>query len=306
VSRIHEALVKARQQQSGSAPEFPDVQEIIATGVTEPEPDQAADVASDGGPLEMLETVAGASILTHCLQQDWQVDGSNLIFLAGETHAVAQEQFRTLRSRLYQMRGNASLKVMVVASALPGEGKSFVSANLAHSFALQDNRRALVIDADIRRAGGLSTMLGAPCTPGLTDYLLGEQRLENVIQLGSQKNLYLIPCGKRVPDPGELIGDSRFKTMIQQLRPVFDWIVIDTPPVVPIADARNIADLADGVLMVVNTRSTLAHVAKRAIQEFRRESLLGVLLNRTSEPSAIYYSAYGYGNGSGDIATQSK
>lgn len=198
------------------------------------------------------------------------------------------------------------LKVIVVASAMPGEGKSFVSANLAHAFAVQSNRRALVIDADIRRAGGLSTLMGASCTPGLTDYLLGEQPLESIIQVGSVNNLYLIPCGKRAQKPGELIGDTRFRGLIEQPRPAFDWIVIDTPPVVPIADARTIADLADGVLLVVNARDTLAHLAKCAVQEFRRETLLGVLLNRTSEPSAMYYSAYGYGHSPGELVAQSK
>ena len=77
----------------------------------------------------------------------------------------------------------------------------------------------------------------------------------------------------------------------------FDWIVIDTPPVLPISDARVIADLSDGVLMVVNSTATLSRLAKRASQEFRRESILGVVLNRTSDPSATRYSAYGYGYG---------
>jgi capsular exopolysaccharide synthesis family protein len=299
-------MEKARLQRPGSAPELPNVQEVIAAGVTLREPARAAEFALNVPP-EMLESSADSgSILANIRHCDWQVDGSNLVFLAGEPHAAAQEQFRTLRSRLYQMQGNGPLKVIVIASAIPGEGKSFVSANLAHAFALQTDRRVLMIDADIRRAGGLSTMLGAPCTPGLTDYLLGEQRLESIIQAGSLKNLYLIPCGKKTPKPGELIGASSFGTLIEQLRPAFDWIIIDTPPVVPIADARTIADLADGVLMVVNASSTLTHLAKRAVQGFRRESLLGVLLNRTAEASATYYSAYGYGNGSDELAAQSK
>lgn len=308
MSRIHEALEKARQQQPGSAPELPNVQDIIAAGVTVPEPAQPARFAPDGEPLDRLEPVADSeSILAHGRQRDWPASESNMIFLAGETHASAQEQFRTLRSRLYQLRGDGALKVIVITSAIPGEGKSFVSANLSHAFALQSNRRALVIDADIRRSGGLSNMLGAPSAPGLTDYLLGEQRLEDVIQTGTLKNLHLISCGRRVSKPGELIGDSRFRTLIDQLRPIFDWIIIDTPPVVPIADARMIADFADGVLMVVNASSTLAHLAKRAVQEFPRESLIGVLLNRTLEPSATYYSQYGYGYNSGELAaTQSK
>jgi capsular exopolysaccharide synthesis family protein len=298
MSRIHEALEKARRQQSGSTPELPNVEEIIAAGVPSPDPELAADIGPDDEPLDRLKTVEDrGEILEHCPQLNWPITGKALIFLADESHAAGQEQFRTLRSRLYQLRGSGSLKVIVVCSAIPGEGKSFVSANLAHAFALQSDRRALVVDADLRRAGGLSTLLEAPHTPGLTDYLLGEQSAADIIQTGSLKDLYLIPSGKRVPKPGELIGDSKLGTLIEQLRPLFDWIIIDTPPILPIADARMIADLSDGVLMVVNAPSTLAHLAKRAIKQFRRDSLVGVVLNRTLEPSASYYSAYGHGYG---------
>jgi capsular exopolysaccharide synthesis family protein len=307
MSRIHEALQKARTQQSGDVRELPSIDEIIATGVGLPEPAKPSVAASYPVPPEMLETTADrASILAHCSKRDWPIKGNNLIFLADETHAAGQEQFRTLRSRLYQMRGMGRLEVLVVSSAIPGEGKSFVSANLAHAFALQSDRRVLVIDADLRRAGGLTTLLEAPTASGLTDYLLGERSAEQIIQTGSVKNLFLIPCGKRVAKPGELIGDTRFGALIEQLRPAFDWIIIDTPPVLPIADARTIAELGDGVLMVVNARSTLTHLAKRAVEEFRRDRLLGVVLNRTSEASASYYSEYGYGYGSEERAAQAK
>ncbi len=307
MSRIHEALERARQQQPGGTHELPNVEDILATGANSSESAIASGNASGAGPLETLETVAeSGSILAHCPQRDWSPNENNMIFLSDQTNAVGQELFRTLRSRLYQMRGTGSLQVIVVSSALPGEGKSFISANLAHAFALQSDRKALVIDADMRRAGGLSTVLGAPSTPGLTDYLLGEQGAAKVIQAGPLKNLYFIPCGRRVPKPGELIGESKFGALIEQLRPAFDWIIIDTPPVLPISDARVIADLSDGVLMVVNARSTLAHLAKRAMQEFRRDSLLGVALNRTSETTATYYSKYGYGYGSDVLATQTK
>jgi capsular exopolysaccharide synthesis family protein len=301
MSRIHEALAKARVQHAGTAAELPDVEEIIGASVNPSEPVATPDVALADGPIEMLYADADSgAILAQCSQQNWPVRGTKMIFLADEALAAGQEQFRTLRSRLYQLRGTGQLKVIVVSSAIPGEGKSFVSANLAHAIALQSDRRALVIDADLRRAGGLSTLLEAPPSPGLTDYLLGEQSAASIIQTGSLKNLYFIPCGRRVPKPGELIGDSKLGLLIKQLRPVFDWIIIDTPPVLPIADARTIADLSDGVLFIVNARATLAHLAKRAIHEFRRESLLGIVLNRTKEASATFYSSYGYGYNSGE------
>jgi capsular exopolysaccharide synthesis family protein len=297
MSRIHEALQKARKQPLGSAQQFPDVDDVIAAkGAASDEPQ--APSLSFTAPLEALSALDEFEpILANCAKHNWPAVGKNMIFLSDEADVTGQEQFRTLRSRLYQMRAGGELKVIVVSSALPEEGKSFVSANLAHSFALQTGRRVLVIDADTRRAGGLSSLLEAPSTPGLTEYLLGEKRVDEIVQLGSIDRLYYIPCGRRVAKPGELIGDSSFGALIEQLRPSFDWIVIDTPPVLPISDARVIADLSDGVLMVVNSTATLSRLAKRASQEFRRESILGVVLNRTSDPSATRYSAYGYGYG---------
>ncbi|HEX8926477.1 MAG TPA: hypothetical protein VF786_11820, partial [Terriglobales bacterium] len=88
-----------------------------------------------------------------------------------------------------------------------------------------------------------------------------------------------------------------FARLIEQLRPVFDWIVIDTPPVLPISDARVVSDHADGVLLVVNAQSTNAHLAKRAVSEFHPERILGVVLNKTKDVVAHYYSEYGYEGG---------
>ena len=307
MSRIHEALEKARLRQLGQAPGLPSVEEIITAGVTTTERAASGGTAPGALPPEMLESIAdNGSILSHCHQGDWPVSGKNVVFLAADTPSAGQEQLRTLRSRLYQLRGKGTLKVIVVSSAMPGEGKSFLSANLAHSFALQNDQRALVIDADLRRAGGLTSLLEAPSAPGLSDYLLGEQSADRVIHTGSLKNLYLIPCGKRLDKPGELVGEAKFRTLIEQLRPALDWIIIDTPPILPVADARMIADLSDGVIFVVNANSTPAHLAKRGTQEFLRNKLLGVVLNRSAAPSATYYASYGYGNSSDDHAKQSK
>jgi len=303
MSRIHEALRLARQHQFGSSKDLPDVEEIISMGMEDDgeTPQDGAGAAipppSGDGPLEVIPQVAPATadpILAACSVHSWPHRGKGLVFLSGEANIIAQEQFRTLRSRLYQMRSQRTLKVIVISSAIPEEGKSFVAANLAHAFASQNGRRALVIDADLRRDGGVSSMLEAPSTPGLADYLLGEKHVGDLIQTGSIDRLYFIPSGRRVAQPGDLIGDPKLGELILKLRPAFDWIIIDTPPVLPIADARAIADLSDGVLMVVNSIATLSRLAKRAVHEFRRESLLGVILNRTTDPSATRYGAYGY------------
>jgi len=297
MSRIHEALQKARNQQSEAGPDLPDTAEIIEAGTSFIPQAPAADPLADVEPLELLRRSTGdpQHLLAQCPKSDWKSNAERLVFLGEDTHGSGQEQFRTLRSRLYQIRGNNDgFNVLVVCSAIPGEGKSFVSCNLAHAFAVQSGRRVLVIDADLRRPQGSTLLLGAAKTPGLTDYLSGDVPLSAVLQTGPIENLYLIPCGTQVSNPGELISHNKFAKLIEQLRPVFDWIVIDTPPVLPIADARVVADCADGVLLVVNAQSTHANLAKRAANEFAPKHILGVVLNKTQDVTAHYYSSYGY------------
>lgn len=302
MSRILEALQKARGQRAANGSELPNVDEVVTSGEQAASVGQMQRSQAYSIPSDILEMVGnGSPELIRSHRCEWKIKAGSLVFLSEDANGNAQEQFRTLRSRLYQMRGAGKLQVIVVSSALTGEGKSLISLNMAHAFSLQKERRVLLIDADLRRADGISDLLGIPPSSGLSDYLLGEQNADSIIQTGSQQNLYVIPSGKRVENAGELIGAPRLRELIEQMRPAFDWIVIDTPPVVPIADAPLISDLADGVLLVVNSRSTPAQLAKRAVQQFRQESLLGVVLNRAAEPSASYYSAYGYGYGMKEI-----
>src|SRR4029077_11236757 len=118
----------------------------------------------------------------------------------GEEEAYGTEEFRTLRSRLYQMRENQSLRKLLVTSALPKEGKSFVAANLAQVMVRQHGRRALLIDADLRGAR-LHEALGTASTPGLAEYLLGENDEFGVMQRGPMEGLFFIPCGRGVSSP---------------------------------------------------------------------------------------------------------
>ncbi len=307
MSRILEALRKARQNPTGAVQHLPNVEEIIAVGsqqapvatATEAVGTVAAALPVPEIPTHAFLTAEDRPLVLSCRQYDWPKSPERLSFLNEDAEISGKEQFRTLRSLLYQVRARGELKVIAVSSAIPGEGKSFVSANLAHAFSLQSTRKALLIDADVRKFTGLSGMLDAPSAPGLTDYLLGECQVEDIIQVGTLPRMYLIPAGRRVPQPGELIGDPKFPILLEQLKPLFDWIVIDTPPVLPTADARVIADLSDGVLLVVNSKGTHADLARRAALEFQHDSLLGVVLNRATDPSATRYPAYGYGYGYG-------
>jgi capsular exopolysaccharide synthesis family protein len=184
---------------------------------------------------------------------------------------------------------------LLITSSIPAEGKTFVAANLAQSIVRQPDRRVLLIDADLR-ASRLHQSLGAPSGPGLTDYLRGEVDEYAIIQNGLEGNLCFIPGGQPVSNPSELLLRDKMKHLLDAMSDIFDWVILDSPPALPVHDACMLADICDGVLFVVRAGSTDSEIAQRVSAEFRDKNLLGVVLNRVD--SADTYNNYYYGYGS--------
>jgi protein-tyrosine kinase len=262
-------------------------------------------VASNGAPpavsgVPSLSTSPSLSaqsayetLLAGCVPRNWSPDMKTMLFYNSE-QGFGTEEFRTLRSRLYQMREKQPLKKVLVTSSLPKEGKSFVAANLAQAMVRQHGRRVLLIDADLR-AARLHLALGTALTPGLSEYLLGEVDEFGIVQRGAMENLFFIPAGRSTSNPAELVANGRLKVLLSRVESLFDWIVIDSPPAVPVSDAGLIANHCDGVLMVVRSNATPYDMARKARAEFDDKLLLGVVLNGIKgSPSAYsqYYSAY--------------
>ena len=216
--------------------------------------------------------------LSQCTTTDWEPNPRTMLFFSSEEQAPGRENFRTLRSRLYQSRENAPLKRILVTSSLPKEGKSFVSANLAQVMALQQGCRTLLIDADLRTAS-LHSALGTSEAPGLSEYLLGETEEFGIIQKGTMENLFFIPSGRPVSGQSEVVANGRLKLLLDRVGPLFEWIIVDSPAVIPVSDAVVIASFCDGVLMVVRSNSTPFDIVRKARERFREEHLLGVVLN---------------------------
>ncbi len=290
MSRIHDALKRAEQERATS------------TGThVEPVVDQPLAVADNmptlqpAGASQMPNLASGLnyeSLLARCPQCEWAPDARTMLFFQGDESRTGAEEFRTLRSRLYQIREKLPLKRLLVTSALPKEGKSFVAANLAQVMVRQHGRRALVIDADLRNPG-MHRHFGAAQTPGLTEYLLGECDEFAVVQRGSMENLFFVAAGRAVPSAQELLANGRLKLFLQRLEPLFDWIVLDSSPVIPVSDATLVAGACDGILMVVRANVTPSDLAKRAREEFPDKLLLGVVLN--GAPLGKLESKYYYG-----------
>jgi capsular exopolysaccharide synthesis family protein len=213
--------------------------------------------------------------------------------------ASGVEQFRTLRSRLYQIRENQPSYTLLVTSSLPNEGKTFVINNLAHAIVQKADQRVLIIDADLRYPQ-LHLALGAPLAPGLTDYLSGEVDELAAIQHGKDENLCILSGGTHSANPSELLSNGRLKILLQRLSPLFDWVILDSSPCLPVEDASMVADLSDGVLLVVRAGSTPADRALKVCQQLGRKNIIGVVLNGADE-NEVHGSHY-YGHGYGDSA----
>jgi protein-tyrosine kinase len=302
MSRIHEALKKAEQERVVAQAATTDIAAIPH------EPIASASTWAERAPEVPTETTLAAvaglpgdylrfdDLRTRCAHPTWHLDPNVNVFFNPDLSVHGAEQFRTLRSRLYQLRGNQSLRTLLVTSAVPGEGKTFVTANLAQAIVRQPDRRALIIDADLRCAR-LHLPLGAPTSPGLTDYLRGEADEMAVIQHGQEGNLCFIAGGSEVTDPSELLSNGRLRKLLDRVTPVFDWVILDSPPCVPVADASILADLCDGVLLVVRAGSTPSEIALRARQELQGKNIVGVVLNAADESGMYgtnYYQGYGY------------
>jgi protein-tyrosine kinase len=311
MSRIHDALKKAEQERSNALSAATDVAPQEAVPVTETWPPRApeGEIAPDptASAARSAEYLRFDDLKARCAHPTWHLDPNVNVFFNPNLSVHGAEQFRTLRSRLYQLRSNQALKTLLVTSAVPGEGKTFVTTNLAQSIVRQPDRRALIIDADLRCAR-LHLPLGAPTSPGLSDYLRGEADEMAVIQHGQEGNLCFIAGGNEVTDPSELLSNGRLKKLVDRLAPMFDWVILDSPPCVPVADASILANMCDGVLLVVRAGSTPSEVAERARQELQGKNVVGVVLNAVDESTmqgAAYYQAYGYGYGESRSASGS-
>jgi len=297
MSRIHEALQKAAQektaqQAAGRQPDLETVTEDIPKSVLPTIHGSAATVRGTRG-FEGGQSLRFEDLTKWCAHPEWKHDSRFSIFCRGSDDTrIGAERFRTLRSRLYQIAAVRPLRRVLVTSSVPDEGKTFIAANLALSIVRQSDKRALLIDADLRSPRAHETF-GAPTNPGLTNYLCGEADEYDVIQQGAEPNFCFIPCGRPVSNPSELLSSERMKKLLDLVTPIFDWVILDSPPALPVHDASVLADSCDGVLFVVGAGKTNHEIAERGVSEFRNKNLLGVVLNRVDKTEG-YGSYYGY------------
>ena len=201
------------------------------------------------------------------------------------------EQFRSLRTRLLQAGERKKMRAFVVTSAGVAEGKTLTALNLSWLLAQTDGVRAIVIDSDLRQPCA-AEYLGVDAPVGLSEVLSGEATLEEAIIRLEPAGLYLLPGGAARDDVAELLSGPRFGQILASLRRMFDYIIIDAPPLGIFTDATVLINRADGALLVVRSGKTRYAALDRLVEQLPRERLLGVVLNRTDEQldeSSYYY-----------------
>jgi protein-tyrosine kinase len=215
---------------------------------------------------------------------------SLIVNLARPREAPAEE-FRTLRTRLNHMQSLQPLHTVIVTSASPAEGKSFTAMNLAITQAQLADKRVLLADFDFRRPT-VDKTFQIPCAPGITDYLLGKASLSDIMYRVGDTNLYVLTAGEAVPNPLELLNFKECKALLHELRNHFDWVILDSPPLLFAADGNLLATMCDGTILVVRIGTTTYDSVTRALQSLCENNVLGVVVNGARRGEL--YSKYTY------------
>ncbi len=204
------------------------------------------------------------------------------------------ESFRSLRTSLVFTNGTDGKRMIAVTSTQPLEGKTTTACNLAVALALGGSR-VMLIDADMRRPG-LHRTMGLQNEVGLSHVLTGQARVREAVQRTSEPNLYVMTAGRTPPNPSELLSSARMQNLITNLQGgPFDWVIIDTPPVLAVTDAVIVAPYVSGLVFVVGAEMTRRAHAERAIETIQsgRPNIIGVVLNRVDlNRNKYYYSRY--------------
>lgn len=297
MSKIHEALKRAEQEKDSGQ-----IAQESVPGTRRGIADGAIESASRPRVSRIeAEPVSGSlqfeELWEKCSQGKWNPDSSMVVFANSNPSFPGTEQFRTLRTRLYRIRESQPLQTILISSAIPAEGKTVIATNLAYALVRQRGCRVLLIDADLRSPRA-HALLGAPAAPGLADYLQNSVTEFEATHHGTEEGLCFIPAGNNVTHPSELISSDRMKQLLDRVRHAFDWIIIDSPPALPVADANVLGGLVDGVLLVVRANSTPSEASQKACKELGGAPILGVVLNivKVSAGYNSYYSngVYGY------------
>ncbi len=205
------------------------------------------------------------------------------------------EEYRSLRTHVLHKSQKQKLQSIVVASVGPAEGKSITALNLSWMLAQTDGVKALIIDSDLRMPS-LTDYLGIETETGLSEILSGKVSLQDAIVKLEPSGLHLLPGGEARSDVAELISGPKFKEILREAREMFDYVIIDAPPLGIFTDATVLINHADGALLVVRANRTRYSQIDRILESLPRERMMGVILNQSEDVLSESHYNYGYYN----------
>ena len=209
--------------------------------------------------------------------------------LSGNVQAVITEQYRLLRSKISGLNGNHVGRTFAITSTKKGEGKSLPAVNLAIVMAEDTKKKILLIDGDMRKPS-IHTFFNCKGEYGLADILSNRCDIDSAVLPSGIKNLALLLAGGPLESPSNLIATPLLKEIIEKLKKRFDYIIIDSPPIMPFADMNIISDVVDGILLVVRAEKTPKEMILEALKTLNKENVIGVVFNDSKKKMAkIYY-----------------
>jgi capsular exopolysaccharide synthesis family protein len=219
----------------------------------------------------------------------------NPVVTARSTSSAVADAYRVLRTNLIFTSAETTGRSIVVTSANPGEGKTTTVANLAAALA-HNGAKVLAVDADLRRPT-LHQYFGLPKTPGLSDMIVGKSTATSAIQATRIDGLQVLPCGYLPPNPAELLGSPMMKQVLEALRAHYDWVLIDSPPLLAMADTPVLASIVGSVVLVVAAEVATKPAVVRAVDQVGSVGgrVIGVVLNRVNLERNSYYYSQNYG-----------
>ena len=237
-----------------------------------------------------VQTLAG---LDQAPVEEAQLSAGSRVALLTDSRSPGADRLRFLRMRLLELRELAKLKSIVITSPMSGDGKSTIAMSLATSLSDHGQRTVLLIEADLHQPS-VGRSLGLRSKPGLAECLEDATDPLTLLRRIEPLGWYLLQAGSSRGNPTELIQSDAFKGVMEGLAPYFDWILIDTPPVIPLTDALSLSRQVDATLLVARADRTPREAIEQALTVIGRKHVLGLVLNGADSLGRLY-SEYYYG-----------
>ena len=278
MSQIFDALHQSVSERSGSGPrDFAAARELLQVAERKVSNVPVLDRTPDPASRDTQPDFPSASVV---------VPQFSKFVCFGDDESLAGEKFRFLATRLRHLQQKLGLKRLVVTSSVAGEGKSMVAANLTHSLAA-GKQQVLLLEGDLRRPS-LGRELGLNDLPGLSRTLRDGSESLNIYRLG-RSGLCVLLAGDVHSSPLDFMEPGKLSTLMDRISVHFDWVVIDSPPVLPLADTSMWMRLADAILLVTRPGVTSKRQLQRTIEAIEQPKLLGSVLNASTEATANHY-----------------